>query len=253
MSLTLFQALTLVAGATLASALNSFAGGGGIIILPLLIFVGLSPTAANMTGTVAIVPGLLMSSWAYRKVLARSHQHVRSASLIGLVGGLVGALILLASPAPLFGRLVPYLMLFATAAFLYGTWFLRADAGLNASQEALGWKQGLGLVLLSVYGGYWGGGIGLMTLAVMSLGGWTDINEMNATKALFAASTNIAGVLLFSVYGDVHWGAVLYLSLGTMLGGYLGATYVQTLRPALVKTVVAVYVVGMTLYFFWVS
>jgi uncharacterized membrane protein YfcA len=248
--MTPLQSILLIAGATLAAALNSFAGGGGIIILPLLMFLGLSPTAANMTGTVAIVPGLLMSSWAYRGVLERSHQHVKNASIIGLIGGLVGAVILMASPAALFGKLVPYLMLFATAAFLYGSWFLKVEVGSNGSSEDLGWKQGLGLALLSLYGGYWGGGIGLMTLGVMSLGGWTDINEMNATKTLFAASTNVAGVILFSLYGEVHWMAVLFLTMGTMMGGYLGATFVQRLKPDLVRGAVAVYAIGMTLYFF---
>lgn len=249
MLLSPLHGLFLILGATLASAISAFAGGGGIILLPLLIFSGLSPAAANMTGTVAILPGLLSSGWAYRKVLARKHRHVKAAVLLGLLGGILGAAILLLSPSRYFSKAVPYLLAVATVTFIGGSWFLKVKPG-HANQRPLGWAQGLGLFGLALYGGYWGGGISLMTLAVLAISGWKDLHAMNATKSLFAAATDVAGVILFSLYGEVHWVAVAYLTVGTVLGGYWGAKYVQKLDVKWVRMAVALYAVGMTIYFF---
>lgn len=250
MPLSPLHALLLTLGAALASAIASFAGGGGIILLPLLIFSGLDPTAANMTGTVAILPGMLASGWAYRGVLAKKHRHLKAALILGLVGGFLGAGILLLSPAKSFGKAVPYLLALATAAFIYGTWFLKLRPG-HANQRPLGIAQGISLFLLAIYGGYWGGGIALMTMAVLAIFGWKDLHAMNATKSLFTAATNIAGVILYAAYGDVHWHRVLYLSIGTVLGGFWGAKWVQKADVRWVKLAVAAYALAMTAYFFW--
>lgn len=249
MLLSPLHGLFLILGATLASAISAFAGGGGIILLPLLIFSGLSPAAANMTGTVALLPGLLATGWGYREVLARKHRHVKSAILLGLIGGTLGAIILLRSPSHVFSHLVPYLLALSTGTFIYSSWFLKPKPG-HANDRPLGWVQGIGLFILAIYGGYWGGGIALMTLAVLTANGWKDLHSINATKSLFAAATNVAGVILFSFYGDVHWQSVAYLTVGTMTGGYLGAKYVQKLDVKWVRVAVAVYAVAMTLYFF---
>jgi uncharacterized membrane protein YfcA len=247
---TLLEGILLTLGSFLAGVINSFAGGGAFITLPLLILLGLTPTSANMTSTVATLPGLLTAAWAYRRPFERNRAHLKLLTALGITGGTLGAWILLASPAAWFSRAVPYLMLFATICFIYGSWFLKRPAPHGGAKDPIGAALGLALFLVALYGGYWGGGMGIITLAALTLGGWNKINEMNAVKTVYMALINITGAILFTLSGQVAWAHALLVFLGSAIGGYVGAHTIQKVDQRLVRAVIALYASGMTLYFF---
>jgi uncharacterized protein len=246
----LTQAIALTLGSFLAGIINAFAGGGAFITLPLLIFLGLTPTGANMTSTVATLPGLLTAAWAYRKPLESSHAHLRLLATLGLVGGTAGAWVLLAAPPSSFARAVPWLMLLAAVFFVYGTWFLKRPQREGKTEDKIGPGLGIALFGVALYGGYWGGGMGIITLSVLTLGGWNDINEMNAVKTVYMALINITGAILYSLSGRVAWGHAFLVFLGSSMGGYTGAHYIQSVNQRVVRVLIALYAGGMTLYFF---
>ncbi len=209
--------LALVAFA--AGAQNALAGGGSFLTLPALILSGLDPRSANITSTVALFPGQVTTSWAGRR-------HVSGAGELGfgalfavsLLGGMLGALLLLATPADFFARLVPWLVLFATAVFAWGS-FRRAPS----RPRHLGPLAGGGMqFLIAIYGGYFGGGIGFLMLAALTAAGLT-VRAAGATKNALAAVMNAAAVVIFMFSPDVAWARAGVVALAAIAGGALGA------------------------------
>jgi uncharacterized membrane protein YfcA len=251
---TFFSAFLLFVAAALGGALNSVAGGGSFISFPTLLFTGVPAVAANATNSVALWPAGVASAFAYRKEMPASRATLVALGGASFVGGVLGAVLLLKTSDTTFVHLIPYLLLLATLVFTFGapiTAKLRARAATEKREVtmALGWGAILQLVI-SLYGGYFGGGMGIMMLATLSLMGMTDIHAMNGLKTLLGTIINGVAVVAFIVAGAVAWGPGLVMVVGGTAGGYAGASIARKLDPKWVRRFVLVVAWGMTAYFF---
>ena len=315
--MTLLQGIVLFIAAILGGILNSVAGGGSFISFPALIFTGVPPINANATNTVALWPGSVASTGAYRKELASQNRVIMLVlSITSLIGGVLGALLLLNTSQATFTRLIPYLLLLATLLFTFSNPImtrLRArkhnidtrspeelddDVSHNPSlgnktvpimvsdkddvpkeqaattanavsplpidkDNELAAKRGFirpswlalsGIALLQLiiatYGGYFGGGIGILMLASLGIMGMENIHEMNGLKTFLTSFINGVAVIAFAIAGKVYWLQAILMVIGAIIGGYAGAYYARQLDPRLVRGFVIVVGFGMTIYFF---
>jgi len=236
----------------LGGALNAVAGGGSFIAFPALLFTGVAPIAANATNTVALWVGVTASSGAYRKHLDISRRVMIPLAITSVIGGILGAFLLLHTPAQTFLRVLPWLMLGATLLFIFGGRLARSHNGLahDIPTSALAFATLFELVV-AVYGGYFGGGVGILNLAMLAVIGMTDIHAMNALKAVLGGLINGIAVITFILAGAVAWKHGVVMIVGALFGGYFGAHYAQKLPGAWIRGFVIVVGVGMTTYFFW--
>ena len=235
--------------AALGGALNSVAGGGSFIAFPALLFAGIAPVIANATNTVALWPGGLASAFAYRHDLPGPRSTLIVLSIASFIGGIAGAVLLLKTSETTFVHLLPWLLLVATVLFTLGgklTSRLRATAGSPRALVVVSIVQ----TIIAVYGGYFGGGMGILMLAVLSLMGMTNIHAMNALKTILGAVINGVAVLAFILAGAVAWQPGSVMVVGGMVGGYAGAAIARKVDPARVKTLVGIVAWVMTAYFF---
>lgn len=231
--------------------MNSVAGGGSFITLPVLIFTGIPSVSANASSTVALFPGSIAGAWAYRSECARfSGAPLKPMLAVSLVGGLCGALLLRITPTAIFDRAIPWLLLVGTAAFAAGP----------RLGTLMGWKAGMRPVpllaaqaVLGVYGGYFGGAVGIMMMAVWNLFGITDIRAMNGAKTLLVGVTNAAAVLCFAATGLVWWPQAAAMMAGAVIGGYSGAHCARRINPARLRMGITIFNVIITAIFFMKS
>ncbi len=247
--MTLVEVLWVSGASLLAGALNAVAGGGSFFTVPSLIFLGVSPVVANATSTVALWPGSLASGWGYRREVKAERKTALELSLVSAVGGVAGALLLVWTPADVFLRLLPFLMLAATLFFTFGP-RIRAALGARGGEESRRWPALVLQAIIAVYGGYFGGGMGLMMLAAFALMGMTDIHRMNGLKSLMGALINGLAVGTFIVARVVDWTIVLPMVAGAIAGGYLGATVARRLPGVYVRRFVIAVGWAMTVAFF---
>ena len=241
-----------VAG-VLGGALNAVAGGGSFIAFPALMFAGVAPISANATNTVALWLGVTASTGAYRKHLDISRRVMVPLAITSVIGGIAGAFLLLRTPANTFLRVLPWLMLGATLLFALGGRLARGSkSGLahDASTSALALAAVFELVV-AVYGGYFGGGVGIMNLAMLAVLGMTDIHAMNALKVVLGGIINGVAVVTFILAGAVAWKPGVIMTAGAIVGGYFGAHYAQKLPQVWIRAFVIVVGTAMTVYFFW--
>lgn len=254
--MTAADAALLVSAGAVAGALNSVAGGGSFVSFPTLLFTGVPAIPANATNTIALQPGAMASAWAYRRQFSAHRAAVGALGAVSLAGGLAGALLLLKTPERTFLWILPWLLLFATLLFSFGpalTARLRRRGGAPAGRAGsrTGWLAVAAIQFaIAVYGGYFGGGIGIMMLAALSLSGMTNIHEMNAFKTLLGSIINGVAVVAFIVAGVVHWPQGLTMMAGAVLGGYFGAHWAQRVEPRIVRALVIATGAAMTVYFF---
>ncbi len=197
----LFQHALLFGAAFFGGALNSVAGGGSFLTFPALVFAGVPPLAANATSTVALWPGSVASALGYRRELKGEWPRLRLMLPLSLLGGLVGAVTLVKTPPHVFVGLMPFLLLAATLVFTFGD-AINARLGGRARGPWLVAALQLGI---AVYGGYFGGGMGLMMLAAFTLWGMTQLHEMNALKSALGVAINGIAIVAFVVAGKVDW------------------------------------------------
>jgi len=203
-----------------AGAQNALAGGGSFVTLPVLLLSGMDARAANITSTIALFPGQISTGIAGRSLVAGAEQlSFRALFVISLAGGVVGALLLLATPPSFFAHMLPWLVLAATALFAWGS-FVRTSARREVSLDPR--LAGAGQFAIAVYGGYFGGGIGFLMLAALTVVGM-PVRTAGATKNVLAAVMNASAVAIFVFSRDVHWLAALALGAGAVAGGLLGA------------------------------
>lgn len=250
----ILQIVALFIAACLGGALNSVAGGGSFITFPTLIFTGVPSINANATNTVALWPGTVASVGAYRNDFVTQRRMLYFLSGISLVGGILGAVLLLRTPPATFELLIPYLLLLATLLFTFGgalTNRLRKYIGA-VSENHWGLLAGIAVLqlIIATYGGFFGGGIGILMLAMLRLTGMENIHTMNALKTLLATCINGVAVLTFVIAGAVWWPQALLMIVGAVLGGYGGAYYARKIDPLLVRRFVMLIGFALTLYFF---
>jgi len=243
-----------VAGA-LGGALNSVAGGGSFIAFPALLWTGVPPIPANATNTIALWSGATASGGAYRKRLDVPRRMLIPLLAASLVGGVAGAILLLRTPGHTFMRVLPWLTLGATLLFAFGRKIAGNRGSLIQQQTTQGALAGATLFQLCVgiYGGYFGGGMGIVMLAMLSTLGMSDIHAMNALKAVMGSVINGVAVITFVLAHAVYWKHGVVMIAGAIAGGYLGAHYAMKLPPAWVRTFVVLVGAGMTVYFFWTA
>jgi uncharacterized membrane protein YfcA len=252
----LSQAIFLFFAAIIGGTLNAVAGGGTFISFPALLNTGVPAVQANATNTVALWPGLAASTGAYLKRLNVPRRLLVPLLLTSVVGGLVGAVLLLKTPQHTFLRLVPWLLLGGTLLFAFGN-TIRAKAGKTAALEDLrkmSWQAvtvtSMAELLVAIYGGYFGAGIGFMILGMLASLGMRDIHAMGAIRTLLAVVINAAAVLTFILAGAVLWPQCVVMIAGALLGGWFGAHYAQKADPRKVRLVVIAVGVAMSAYYF---
>ena len=225
-----------------AGVQNALGGGGSFVTLPALILAGLDPRAANITSTIALFPGQVTTALAGRELVAGTARVGFPALFaISLAGGVAGALLLLATPAETFARLVPWLVLVATALFAWGSFGRRPDsAAVHMGAPATVAAQ----FLIAIYGGYFGGGIGILMLAALTLAGMA-VRNAGATKNALAAAMNATAFLVLAFSGEVAWRLALALGLGSVVGGLAGAWALHRVNVTLLK--VAIVLIGLGL------
>lgn len=243
--------LLLIAAGFGAGFLNSLAGGGSFLTFPALVFGGVPAVMANASSTVALVPGAFTSAAAYRGDIKRLNEsQLKTWLIVSLIGGILGAWLLLVTSDRAFRQIAPWLLLFATLVFAFGSQISIAMRG------RLHRNQLLMLCLLfpiSLYGGYFGGGIGIMFLAAFRLYGMTDMHGALGIKAILSASLNAIASILFIAMHKVDWIPTLVMMAAAIAGGFIGPMFARRLSPGVIRAIVITVGVLMTAYFFRIA
>lgn len=238
--------------AAIAGAINSVAGGGTLLTFPALI-AALGGTAeaavwANATSTVALFPGSLAGMAGYRRELLTARTWIKVLLWPSLLGGLIGSLLLMLLPPESFKRLIPWLLLTAATLFWLQPWLSRRLAMQTGGAPIQPHRAALVAVfqlLVAIYGGYFGAGIGILMLTALGMMGLHDIHQMNGLKTLFGSAINGVAVVVFITSGKVYWPFAIAMALAAIAGGYGGAHVARRLDRSLVRR--AVVLIGLSL------
>jgi hypothetical protein len=235
-----------------AGAVNALAGGGTLITFPALTFLGVSAVAANVTNTVALCPGYFGGTWAQRNDLRGQSTRLWMVIPVGIVGGLIGGFLLLQTGEKLFRELVPYLILLASGLLamqdtIRGWLMKRLSEHHQGNLEKWTWLvTGLG----SIYGGYFGAGLGVILMAALGLTIEDTLTRLNALKQSISLATNVTAAIFFLFSGQVLWSVALVMALGALIGGTLGGKLAGSIKPSTLRwTVVTIGVIVSIIYF----
>ena len=244
--------LLIFLAACAGGAINSVAGGGTLLTVPALIWMGVPAINANATSTVALWPGSLSGAWGFRREMRQADPRVYALVVPSLIGGLAGAILLKRTPPGLFERLIPVLILFATCLFMVQDRLQRRfnlTALHHARSHWLSWTMLFQLVV-GIYGGYFGAGIGIMMLAALSLMGHTDIHQMNGLKNLLAVAINGIAIAYLVFTDLIRWDDALLMAVGAFVGALFGAFTARRVGQGAVRRVVVVVGLAMALSMF---
>jgi uncharacterized protein len=242
--------ILLFLAAVLGGTLNAVAGGGSFVALPALLYAGITPVVANATTALALWPGSLSSAIAYRRDLKVPAPIVVALVCVSVGGALVGALLLIRTSDTSFMRLLPWLMLLAAVTFTFGGRFAEPHVASAGGWRGISALDVLLQLAISVYGGYFGGGMGIMMLATLTLAGMTDIHEMNGLKAILGVSINGMALVTFVAHRAIAWTPAAIMVAGAIVGGYAGAVVARQTDRAVVRWFVVAVGWTMTIYFF---
>jgi uncharacterized membrane protein YfcA len=243
------DALLVVGAGAVAGAVNAIAGGGTLISFPALLAIGLAPVTANTTSSVGLLAGYAGGSVAYRRELAGQGPRAKRLLVAAVIGGLVGAVLLLVTPGSSFRAVVPYLVLLSCLLLALQPWLGRRLAARGVAADHPGWEAQLAIGIGAVYGSYFGAGLGVIMLAVLGLLVADDLQRLNALKGVLALVINLVGAIVFVVTGQVAWLAAGLLAVGAGFGATVGVALARRLPPAAVRggVVIAGVVVAVTL------
>jgi uncharacterized membrane protein YfcA len=252
------QALALLAASAAAGVMNAMAGGGTIVTYPTLLLAGVPAIVANATSTVALLPGTIASMAGYRREVAMHRHWLKTLFLPSLVGGTLGAVLLLRTPERVFAQLAPALILFATVLFMVQG-VVRRRAARAGVDEMVAPVPSAGHWLLAavaqlgvaVYGGYFGAGAGILMLAILGFLGLSNIHAMNGLKNFFGLAINLTAAVYFIARGAVHWPAALVMIAGAVAGGYGGARFARRIGQERARGAVVAIGLLMTALLFW--
>lgn len=237
-----------------AGVINAVAGGGTLLTFPALVAALGSSVVANATSTVALVPGSLASAWGYREEFSKCRRWAALLAGPSLVGGWLGARLLTHLPERIFNTVVPWLILVAAVLFIFQPALSRMGGKSHPDQRPHAWSIAAVMVfqlLVAVYGGYFGAGIGILMLSSLGLMGIGDIHQMNALKTFLAVCINGISVVVFVHDGTVNWPFALSMAVAAIIGGYVGARVARRLNRALVRWVVIVIALVLAGVFFY--
>ena len=254
--MTFLQGLLLFLAAILGGTLNAVAGGGSFFTFPALIFTGVGSITANATSTIALWPGSAASVGAYRRELAEQQRGLFFVLIVtSLIGGVLGALLLLYTPPATFVSLIPYLLLGATILFAVSP-YVTARLHMRTIEKTTRVSLTALIIIavaqfiIAIYGGYFGGGIGILMLASLAFMGMDDIHKMNAIKTVLTVAINGAGVITFIIARAVLWPQALVMIVGAIIGGYAGAYYARKIDQKWVRLFVVITGLVLSIYFF---
>lgn len=243
-----FDVILILTAGFLAGGLNAIAGGGSFLTFPALVFVGVPPISANATSGVAVFPGYLSSTLGFIDELkAFPRPALLFFIALSILGGVLGAVLLLITPSEVFSFVVPWLLLFATVLFAFDKplrRLIRAEDGISTG------KRLAATLAVTTYGGYFNGGLGIVLLALFSALGYRDMNQMNGLKNLLSFILSAAAVLTFAIAGIVVWKLALIMMVANTIGGYGGARIARNLPVKAVRSIVICVGSIMTLAFF---
>lgn len=216
-----------------AGILNTLAGGGTFLTFPALSYIGIAPVMANATSTVAVFPGYLGGTLGFRRELQSFERPaLLRITFITIIGGLIGSALLLISSDKVFSYLVPFLLLIATGVFAYRERILILTSRWETSVKPYGMS---GTLCVAIYGGYFNGGLGIVLLALFSLWGMRDINQMNGLKSGLSFVLSAISVTVFSVADIITWPHAIIMMIASMIGGYLGAPIARALPSSIIR------------------
>ncbi len=238
--------LLLVITGLLAGMVNSIAGGGIFLVLPALVLSGLTGKQANASGSFAVWIGQITSLFENRDILPKKSQIVRQIIGIGVVGSVIGALMLVATPNINFEHALPYLNAAATLIFIAGPWLKKQ----RSRKKVPGFVFPLFLLVVGIYGGYFGGGLGLLMLAALSMTQLNDFKQQNAVKLLSASVINTISVVILAVAQLVIWRYALPAGAGALAGGYIGSRFSQRVSSKHIRNLVILIGLATTVYLF---
>ncbi len=246
--------LWLLGAGFFGGVLNSIAGGGSFITFPALLMAGVPAISANATNTFASCAGYLSGAYAFKEELRRYHQVLPALIGVSAVGGLMGAWLLLQTPAAVFQEAIPWLLLFATLLFIFGSQLNRLLKQLGRGHKRMAGAAKAALVLLlllvCIYGGFFNAGLGIISLSYLALAGYTDINVMNAMKLLISCVVSVIAIVIFVLQDQIAWLEGLLVLTGALVGGYLAARISRLVAAHYIRYFVMVISVLITSYFF---
>ncbi len=256
--MTALDILLVAGGAFLAGGMNALAGGGTFFSFPAMLAAGVPPVTANASNSVALWPASLSSAWAYRHEAMRHGRWAWMLAAVSLAGGLAGGLLLLATSNAAFSRLIPWLLLVATLLFAFSARIGRMVAWIKgrgrAGRAAAGPHPGPGGVffqlLVAIYGGFFGAGMGILTLAALSIQGYEDMQELNALKNMTSAINYTVAALTFIIAGAISWPHTLVALGAATVGGYGGALLAKRLPSLWLRRLVIVVGATLTVVYF---
>lgn len=248
------QYVLITLAAVAAGAVNALAGGGTLITFPTLTAVGIPAVAANITNTVALLPGYLGATAAQRKDLKGQEHRLTWAIPAGVIGGLIGGFLLLNTGEKLFRELVPYLILLASGLLALQDplrkWVARRTAGREHTGHTHERWAAIPVGMAAIYGGYFGAGLSVIVLAVLAVALEDTLTRLNALKQFVAFATNTAAAIFFVFSGQVVWSAAAVMAVGALAGGVLGGKLAGRISPSLLRyVVVAIGVIVSIIYF----
>jgi uncharacterized membrane protein YfcA len=248
---------SLLTAACAAGAVNAVAGGGTLITFPTLILFGVPPLIANATSTLALVIGMAGSLYGYRRHLTDVKPWFTTFIPVSIAGGWIGSILLTRSSEQMFTELVPYLVLFATVLFMMqGVVSGRMARRVHASDASETGRPHLLAALffqflVSIYGGYFGAGIGILMLATLGFMGFKNIHQMNTLKSVLGSLINLVAAAWFTASGLIDWPRMALMTAGAFVGYYIASTYSQRLPQKSVRHLIAIIGLIITAVMFW--
>jgi uncharacterized membrane protein YfcA len=238
------EVVGLAAAAFVAGAINAVAGGGSLVSFPALLAAGYDAKPANVTNTVAVWPGSLGGSVAYREEVRRQPRRIAALLVPSVAGALAGSALLLATSSDTFDTIVPFLILTGVAIMIFqeplGAFISRRDMGSRGADH-VPLLLHTGVFITSIYGGYFGAGFGIITLAMLAVLMPDDLHHSNALKGILGLIVNGVAVVYFAAFGPVKWAPAAVMAAGSVGGGYLGVGLIRRFSPVWLRRIVVVY------------
>jgi len=235
------EALAIFGAGMAAGSMNAVVGSGTLITFPVLLAFGYAPVTANVSNTVGLVPGSVAGAHGYRSYLAGRRRQTLELGAVSVLGGITGAVLLLALPASAFDAIVPVFIALALVLVLLQPWLgrrLAARRGEHGGRNR--WALPLALYGIGVYGGYFGAAQGILILAVLGLAFDEALHRANALKNVLAGATNLVAGIVFVAVAEIAWGAALLIAAGSIAGGVVGARVGMRLPPGVLRGVIVV-------------
>lgn len=249
------QIVLIGVAAFVAGAVNSVAGGGTFFSFPALLAVGVPPVVANASNSVSLWPGSLAGAWAFRRELKRFSKSLPGLSAVAFIGGVVGGLLLLATSNAVFSNLIPWLLLVATVLFAFSNQISAVvkkwkPTPPGVDERHVGPGGYVFQLIVSVYGGFFGAGMGILMIAALAIQGFKDVHEINALKNWLSAVIYSVAVATFVIAGAVSWPHTIIMIITASIGGYWGAAMARKLPALWLRRFIIVVGSLLTAYYF---